>query len=81
MSKWVNLGSAGVFGPSRHASLKRGFLRDRLKLAGRQPLLPLRSPVQSQTGICVGVQQLFELGPNLEKVELGREHGGSDCRM
>src|SRR6266478_2639598 len=41
--------------------------KNRLKLAGRPPLLPLRSPVQSQTGIRVGVQQLFELGPNLEK--------------
>ena len=53
------------------AQLKGGSLRDRLKLSGpRSPPLPLGSPVQSQTAVRVWVQQLFALGPTLEKVEL-----------
>jgi len=53
------------------AQVKGGSLRDRLKLSGpRSPPLPLGSPVQSQTAVRVWVQQLFALGPTLERGEL-----------
>ena len=62
---------------SGHAQVKARFVRHRLKLSGpRSPPLPLGSPVQSQTAVRVWFQQLFALGPTLERGELSSRQLG-----